>query len=984
MSKFVRDSQLRNLAVDGYSADEKFAELQAGDVATHGNLLAASPRYLAFVGTSNGSSAICALDVNEPGKYHGLNQSSCQQGGIYDLAFAPHGVDLLASGAGNGSVALWRASGTGRDVTLDAATTLGATNGARAHAVRWHPSAEAVLAVGRNAPSLEIWDANAESEPLVTIETGGKVLDAAWSPTGSFVASLVDDKSIKLFDPRQQGSSPTAAVEKAHLGPRALGRIVNGGASGHNDLEHMLYSTGFSMTRDRELAVWDARKLDTCLSRQKVASGGTGVLIPVMSPDLRILFVIGKGETSVRAYEATSAKPFMHSLSQTTNSSEPFMGVAALPPAACDIMGCEVNRLFKLSSSSIEPIRVEVPRRKKSFFHEELFPDAADLGAAAMTASEWWSEGKAVAQPMVPVRDMRASLGLGRERVLDERSDFAAVGAILAAEEASREEEEEEAQKAAKQDAEQASKASTSYEATELDKRMSRQRGYVPKFKFAKGTQAKRERTVYNLTVGPQPALAVGARRFAVPWHGGGGPVFVGDLETALGKIEKPERVPVLNGHTRPVFCVDLSPTDPEDRMLATGSDDCHIRVWRLPEDVAADPSEASSEDLAAHQSSVRHTVFHPSVANILASGSQDATVRVWDVNKASCVRVAHTGDEMITSIAWNYPGSLLASMDRANALRVTDPRAPDQDASPLSTKAHAGAKPCFVTWLGDSPYILSSGCARMGFREFSVWDARKTGEAPLNTTKVGQGATALEPLLVEDNGVVILTGRGENTFHVYEIETLTRAVVKPEHCGSSPLKPHQCQEFLARGDPTTAVALAPRRVCDLGGAEWARVLRLTPNSLEPVSFTIPRASDLASYFADDIYPDARTGEAASTDTEAWLAGQNFDPVLSSLNTSGAKTFSSRDPEEAHASLKRAQANTHRFKQQKAEEDARQKAQDDVFKRMQFMAVQHEAYNPNLSSGKAAVPQAIARSLGVAVDEEHIDTGDVEDDEWDD
>lgn len=985
MSRFVRQSQLRNLAVDGYGADAKFTELQTGDVPTHGNLISASPKYVAFVASGNSASSVSVVDVTSPGKYHGLNSSSCQQGSIYDLEFAPHGLNILASGAGNGSVALWSASGSGRDVNIESVGMLGATNGARAQAVRWHPSADGVISVLRGS-DLEIWDSSSTSRPLYSTAMGcagkAKALDAAWSPSGNMIASLNDDKSLQIMDPRQDKG--VAAVEKAHMGPRSLGRIINGGVSGHHDLEHLFYSTGFNMTRDRELAVWDARKMDSCVVRHKVASGGTGVLIPIMSPDLKILFIVGKGETSVRAYEASNASPFVYSLSQNTTSSDPLLGITSLPPSSCDIMGCEVTRLLKLAPSSIEPIRVEVPRRKKSFFHDDLFPDTADLTKPAMSANEWWEGGQDASQPLVPVRDLRSELGLGSEKVMDERSDLAAVGSILANQELAAEDKRQQEEAIAAVEAADAEAENAAYQETDLDKRMSLRRGYVPKFKFAKGTQAKREETVYNLTVGPQPCVSVGAQRFAVPWQGGGGPVHVGNLKD-VGKINAPERAPVINGHSKPVFCLDFAPTDPSDRTLATGSDDCNIRVWRLPEDNGALETDSTSEALKGHQSSVRQVLFHPAVSNILASGSQDSTVRLWDVNKAACVELAHRGDEMITSLVWNYPGSLLAMIDRANCLRISDPRVGHDSANPFTIdKVHAGAKPCFVTWLGDSPYVLTSGCARMGYREFSIWDARKAGARALHTTKVNNGATSLEPLYVEDNGVVIFTSRGENTFHIYEIETLTRAAVKPEHCGSDPLKPHPCQEFLARGEPTTAIALAPRRVCDTSSAEWAKVLRLTPSALEPVSFTVPRATGLVEYFADDIYSDARKGVAASDDPDAWLGGKNFDPVLVSLNSSDAPCISERDPNIARQSLKRAQDNTRRFRAEKEAEEARQKAQHDVFARMQFLAVQHEAYNPNLSGGEAAVPKSIARSLGVRVDEEHIDTGDVADEEWDD
>ena len=73
----------------------------------------------------------------------------------------------------------------------------------------------------------------------------------------------------------------------------------------------------------------------------------------------------------------------------------------------------------------------------------------------------------------------------------------------------------------------------------------------------------------------------------------------------------------------------------------------------------------------------------------------------------------------------WNYDGSKLVAMDRANAVRVFDPRSSSAAAVGKVEKAHVGAKPCNLCWLGESANFLTSGCSRMGAREFSIWDER-------------------------------------------------------------------------------------------------------------------------------------------------------------------------------------------------------------------------------------------------------------------
>jgi hypothetical protein len=529
-----------------------------------------------------------------------------------------------------------------------------------------------------------------------------------------------------------------------------------------------------------------------------------------------------------------------------------------------------------------------------------------------------------------------------------------------------------------------------------MDNLMSRKMGYVPKFKYAKSSAVKKDLTIYNLKTSLTPALAVSARRYAVTWQGGGGPVYVGEL-AGVGKMDAPEAAPVLNGHSRPVLSLDFSPFD--DGVLATGGDDCVVRAWRLGAGERPDeytPS-ASSAAMSGHQSAVRLLRFHPTAANLLASGAPDGTVRLWDVQAAeqatAPLEYGSSADPLV-AMDWDYRGALVATMSRACAVRALDPRAAGAKSklpgAALSLdKAHGGSKPATLVWLGDSSYLLTSGCSRMGAREIAVWDARKAGAAePLSRTTLGAGATSFEPLFVEDNGAVLLVARGENTVHLYELEGLSRCATRPENAGAEnpPAFPHACQPYLCPGETTSAVALLPRRAVDTLANEVARVIRLTPTYIEPLAFSVPRSQELQGYFADDLYCDTRAARSTAS-VEQWLDGATPDPALESMedlwqksrlaNGDGAgKRLSQRDPTQAHAALKRAQDNTARFRREREEEEARLKAQQESLARMQRLAEQHEAYNPNLSMGGRGHDDA---RKGKPVPK----SDDVDDSEWD-
>jgi WD40 repeat protein len=84
---------------------------------------------------------------------------------------------------------------------------------------------------------------------------------------------------------------------------------------------------------------------------------------------------------------------------------------------------------------------------------------------------------------------------------------------------------------------------------------------------------------------------------------------------------ERPDIVWIRGGHTDWVISVSFSP---DGRLLASGSLDNTIKLWRV-----ADGSLVRT--LTGHASDVTSVVFSPD-GRLLASGSWDGTIRLWRV----------------------------------------------------------------------------------------------------------------------------------------------------------------------------------------------------------------------------------------------------------------------------------------------------------------------------------------------------------------
>jgi WD40 repeat protein len=93
----------------------------------------------------------------------------------------------------------------------------------------------------------------------------------------------------------------------------------------------------------------------------------------------------------------------------------------------------------------------------------------------------------------------------------------------------------------------------------------------------------------------------------------------------------------ILKGHKDRAFNVCWNPIVPN--VLASGSDDGTVRVWNI--------TRGSCQTLEGHEGAVRGLGWCPEAPNMLASGSWDSSVRIWDVARGECTQVLqdHYGD---------------------------------------------------------------------------------------------------------------------------------------------------------------------------------------------------------------------------------------------------------------------------------------------------------------------------------------------------
>jgi WD40 repeat protein len=89
--------------------------------------------------------------------------------------------------------------------------------------------------------------------------------------------------------------------------------------------------------------------------------------------------------------------------------------------------------------------------------------------------------------------------------------------------------------------------------------------------------------------------------------------------------------VPLIRGHAGPVVDFDFSPFN--ENLLATASEDGTVKFWVIPEDgITKDVKECDAE-LRGHSKKLIFSKFHPSADYTMATSGLDTTVRIWDIS---------------------------------------------------------------------------------------------------------------------------------------------------------------------------------------------------------------------------------------------------------------------------------------------------------------------------------------------------------------
>ncbi|XP_048645191.1 coronin-7 isoform X2 [Marmota marmota marmota] len=368
---------------------------------------------------------VAVLELRKPGRLPDTALPTLQNGAaVTDLAWDPFDPHRLAVAGEDARIRLWRVPPGGLEdmLTTPEAVLTGHTE--KIYSLRFHPLAADILASSSYDLTIRIWDLQARAERLRLQGHQDQIFGLAWSPDGQQLATVCKDVHVRVYEPRsgpeplQEGPGPEGG-----RGARIVW-VCDG---------RCLLVSGFDSQSERQLLLYMADALAGGPSAVLGLDVAPSTLLPIYDPDTRLVLLTGKGDTRVFLYELLSEAPFFLECNSFT-SPDPHKGFILLPKTECDVREVEFARCLRLRQTSLEPVAFRLPRVRKEFFQDDVFPDTAVSWEPVLSAEAWL--GGTNGQPrllslqppgMIPVsqapREAPARRAPSSAQYLEEKSD---------------------------------------------------------------------------------------------------------------------------------------------------------------------------------------------------------------------------------------------------------------------------------------------------------------------------------------------------------------------------------------------------------------------------------------------------------------------------------------------------------------------------------------------------------------------------------